>query len=122
MLGEFSKCLGRPVEDFDVRDTSSIKTSVTSSVMKSVALTSASASVLSKGLRNRAFTIVAGEPCYADLPSLECTIASYELPKSIDDITGVKPMKQSTYKTTIKIATNPFSQGGVRLAYYGQLV
>ena len=122
MLGEFSKCLGRPVEDFDVRDTSSIKTSVTSSVMKSVALTSASASVLSKGLRNRAFTIVAGEPCYADLPSLECTIASYDLPKSIDDITGVKPMKQSSYKTTIKIATNPFSQGGVRLAYYGQLV
>jgi hypothetical protein len=91
MLSIFETHYGRPVDAFDTAHASRIADSVKTSVMKSVSFASASASALSKGLRDRAFKIVPEEPDLTKIPQESCTLAKYDLPDSIKSIRAFEP-------------------------------
>ena len=120
MIEKFKEAYEEPITEFDVSNVNKICESVSNAVTMSV-----QASILHprkmplKKLRK--FTIVNDEPDWTKMPVNECTIMTYDFPKSINDIKYDRPFTRKTPKKgKIMIAENPFAQGSERIAYYGK--
>lgn len=124
MVSVFETYYGQSIEKMDTTKVSTICSSVTESVMRSVAVTcyavSRAPSTLS-GRETRKFTLETKEPNWSELPRLEGTILTFALPESIQDIVSFAKLEDKVKKCCFQIAPKPFAKGSVRLAYYGKL-
>lgn len=122
MISVFETYYGDTIEKMDSTDVATICDSVTASVMRSVSISSRSATPsMTNNLKLRKFVLDEKEPEWSKLERLDGTILTLKLPESIQDITTFLKLEDKLKKCRLQIAPNPFSKGSVRLAFYGKI-
>lgn len=124
MINVFEHHYGSTIDVMDSSQVSSLAAHVTSSVMKTVTSTcdSTMSTIKMVGSTSRNYVLDKKEPNWTRLPTLVATIKSYKLPDSVSSITDFSQLQDTVRKCTAQIAPNPFDEGSVRLAYYGNRI
>ncbi len=124
MIDVFEQHYGGTIDVMDSSKVSSLATHVTFSVMKTVTSTcdSTMSTIKMEGSAHRNYVLDKKEPNWTRLPTLDATIKSYKLPDSISSIIDFSQLEDTVRKCTAQIAPNPFDEGSVRLAYYGNRI
>ncbi|KAI9558286.1 hypothetical protein GHT06_015039 [Daphnia sinensis] len=121
MIAAFEKYYGEKIETLDSAEVGNILRSVTESVMRSVSVTHRTAFPSAVDKELLPFNIVKKEPNWTQLPRLDGTILTFELPTSIEEITSFAKLQDEIKKCRLQIAPNPFAKGSVRLAFSGKI-
>ncbi|XP_057380126.2 alpha-protein kinase vwkA-like [Daphnia carinata] len=121
MIATFERYLGEKIETVDSAEVGNVLRSVMESVMRSVSVTHRTdfPSMVDKKLLP--FNMDKKEPNWDQLPRLDGTILTFELPTSVEEITSFAKLQDKIKKCRLQIAPNPFAKGSVRLAYFGKI-
>ena len=120
MISVFEKYYGQSIQVLNTAEIDRLCQSVVESVMSSISVTY-HPNVRKRDLLPNRKSFLLDEPDWRNLPRLDGTILTLELPKSVSDIISFAKLEEKVKKCRLQIALNPFSKGSLRLAYYGKL-